>query len=431
MKKLNESALHICDIILTTTTDKSSKGIRKVTKSDISHALVYVESHSVVDATSDGVHSTNTQRLFWEDECAVHVLRMAQKLDDTQSRRIINYVRGRIGTRYSKVEAARTKLGGSKHPSRRQFCSRLVAQAYASAGLNLVADPDYCTPEQLKNSALLVGVQGAIRSVSNEEREARKGIHDTPQSMRDATNTLLEGARKKGAQIESINDIDLHLQTTPSDDAYFAELYKSSGYLTVWVAERAKNFWQYDPQAMLEAPIPDEVKKQYCEYVLGDNEEGLVRYEVNLAGYTSLSEEFSLETFHLLKSLYEKLLELHLTCRQVAAQWLGRQGQKDISSRDEAVLLTPHTPEWFASLQAWNPQQAAHTRSILQLAGSDAVCSTCGDEPAKDYRLVGPGTLAELFVHYVFAMTAGEFAAKCMQSHGAPYLTNGVSNTVC
>ena len=51
MKKLNELALQIGDIVLTTTTDLLSKSIRKVTGSDISHALVYVESHSVIDAT--------------------------------------------------------------------------------------------------------------------------------------------------------------------------------------------------------------------------------------------------------------------------------------------------------------------------------------------------------------------------------------------
>jgi hypothetical protein len=59
MRKLNESALQIGDIILTTTTDLLSKGIRKVTGSDISHALICVESYSVIDATGDGVHSRN------------------------------------------------------------------------------------------------------------------------------------------------------------------------------------------------------------------------------------------------------------------------------------------------------------------------------------------------------------------------------------
>jgi hypothetical protein len=121
------------------------------------------------------------------------------------------------------------------------------------------------------------------------------------------------------------------------------------------------------------------------------DEEGLVRFEVNRAGYSLLAEELPLETFRRLKGLYEKLVELHLIRRQTAVQWLSLQGSAVLPARNPAVLLTPHTAEWFATLAAWNPQQAAHTRSILQHSGSDAVCSICGDAPVRDYRLGGPG----------------------------------------
>jgi len=389
MRKLDEAALQIGDIILTTTTDLLSKGIRKVTGSDISHALIYVESHSVIDATGEGVHSRNTQRLFWEDQCAVYVLRLTEGLDITQSRRIVNYVRGRIGTRYSKTEAALTALGGASSASRKQFCSRLVAQAYASAGLDLVADPDYCTPEQLKNSARLIAVHDAVRDVSEEEIKLWDGIHDKPKRMRDATNSLLSGARAKNAHIENVNDIDHHLQVTPGDDAYFADLYKKSGYLTVWIDEYKRNRWQYDFQSMIDAPITDEAKIQYCENLLGDDEEGLVRFEVNRAGYSLLFEEFPLETFRQLKILYEKLVELHLNRRQTAARWLSSKG---LTVKTQLAFLIPHTPEWFGALDARDPLQAAHTRLILQLSKNNFVCSVCGDEPARDYRLVGPGS---------------------------------------
>ena len=50
-------------------------------------------------------------------------------------------------------------------------------------------------------------------------------------------------------------------------------------------------------------------------------------------------------------------------------------------------ILKPHSPEWFDALQASDPAKAAHTRQIIELAGSDAVCSVCGDDPAADYKL--------------------------------------------
>jgi hypothetical protein len=53
-----------------------------------------------------------------------------------------------------------------------------------------------------------------------------------------------------------------------------------------------------------------------------------------------------------------------------------------------APYLKPHTSEWFKALETVNPRQAAHTKHILSLARTDAVCSICGDESNRDYKLV-------------------------------------------
>jgi hypothetical protein len=46
MKRLNEASLKVGDIILTTTTATVSKAIRTATRSDISHAMIYVQDRS-------------------------------------------------------------------------------------------------------------------------------------------------------------------------------------------------------------------------------------------------------------------------------------------------------------------------------------------------------------------------------------------------
>ena len=51
------------------------------------------------------------------------------------------------------------------------------------------------------------------------------------------------------------------------------------------------------------------------------------------------------------------------------------------------TYLKPHTSEWFKALEAVNPRQAAQTRHVLSLGRSDAVCSICGDESNRDYKL--------------------------------------------
>jgi hypothetical protein len=59
MKRLNDASLKLGDIVLTTTTAAVSKAIRAATRSDISHAMVYVEDRSVIDATAEGVQARN------------------------------------------------------------------------------------------------------------------------------------------------------------------------------------------------------------------------------------------------------------------------------------------------------------------------------------------------------------------------------------
>jgi len=98
MKRLDETVLKVGDVVLTTTTAAVSKTTRTATRSDISHAMIYVEDRSVIDATAEGVQARNTQRLFFEDGCAVHVLRLRDGLTAEQARGICAFVRGRGGS---------------------------------------------------------------------------------------------------------------------------------------------------------------------------------------------------------------------------------------------------------------------------------------------------------------------------------------------
>jgi len=56
--------------------------------------------------------------------------------------------------------------------------------------------------------------------------------------------------------------------------------------------------------------------------------------------------------------------------------------------RSYTALLKAHSSEWFKALQAVYPWQTAHNRHILLVAGSEAVCSICGDEDGVHNRFV-------------------------------------------
>ena len=224
VKRLNEAQLRTGDIILVTTTATVSAIIRAATRSDISHAMVYVEDRSVIDATDEGVQARNTQRLFIEAACPVHILRLRNGISADQLAAVRDHLRSTIGTRYSKREAVLAGVGGARRWTRQQFCSRLVAQAFASAGIGLVPNPNYCSPADLKASALLDLVPDATLPVTAEEAAAWEGREDVPQLMRDAINSLLGGARGKDPQIETFGDLNAHLAAHPDQDEEMCRL---------------------------------------------------------------------------------------------------------------------------------------------------------------------------------------------------------------
>ncbi len=382
LKRLNDAVLRPGDIVLTTTTAAVSKAIRIATGSDISHAMLCVEDRSVIDATGEGVHARNTQRLFFEDECSINVLRLRGGISDAQLAAVQTYMRGHIGTQYSTKEAMLTVLGGARQWTRKQFCSRLVAQAFASAGIRLVADPNFCSPANLKDSPLLVAVADATVPVTAEEAAWWEGNEDIPQLMRDAINALLDGARAKNPDIQTFDDLHRHLARHPEHDDDLCRLLETSGYLSLWKTERDKNPWQYDFALMSTAPAGQ--VEAYCWSVLENEDGGPNRYIVNRGGYLLFSRQYDLQFFRMMAALYEHLATLHRQRVDVAARWLETNGRL---ARPSPSNLTPHTPEWFAALEQWDPPKAMMTRKIIELAGRTDVCSICGDDPASDYRL--------------------------------------------
>lgn len=210
MKKLNPQRLQVGDIILTSAPNKVSKAVRRMTKSEISHAMVYVQHSSLIDATAHGVHSNNLQRLFLEDDAVVVVLRHRTPLGEEVIRKVTDFARAATGTEYSKKEAmavvARTMR---RTGSRKQFCSRLAAQAYAFAGISLVPDPDYCSPEDLRTSGYLVEIPDVELPASDQEVAFWETRANSLAAMTEATNAVLKAARRRSNSIENLTTLSV------------------------------------------------------------------------------------------------------------------------------------------------------------------------------------------------------------------------------
>lgn len=386
MQRIDIDRLQPGDIILTANRTKAGKLVRVASKGIVSHAMICVQHGSIIDSTADGVQAWNLQREFFRDDEAVFVFRLRNPLLAVEMARVVDFARAEIGTRYSKSEAARSVLGGAKPHGGRQFCSRLVARAYGSVGIQLVSDQDYCTPDDLRKSLLLVELRDVIQSVSVGEMEAI-ATHPNPlQIMRDAQNALLAAGRKLDPKVENFNDLDRIVQEHPEWDSAIAEAYRDSGYLDIWRHELQLHPYRYDLALMESIAAPEMLAdlRSYCIETIREAHSGGVRFAVNMTHYRAAQSESERETLALLIGLYETLVHNHEVRVETARFWLLRHHPADIAEYMERVV--PHSELWFLIVDRVEPRLGAIARHSIQSARSTEVCSSCGD-PAHDYRL--------------------------------------------
>lgn len=327
MKRINYTSLKRGDIIFTTSPEPVSKLIRGVTKSDISHAMLYVSETSALESTGDGVHSLNLQKKFYDDSCAIYALRPKIPLTEEQLNQVIGYARSAIGTPYSMFEAARSVTGTSRSGSRKQFCSRFVARAYAAADVNLVKNPDFCTPEDVLASHLLSLIPHTTDKISDEEIQAWSNSPQGTAAMTDVTNKFLESVRQYSPEILNINDGIQFAISNPDMDAAVAAAFKSSGYLDEWRTQPATYPWRYDlslMEAFAQQPTQKEAVREYCEITIRNEATGdFQHWKDNLDAYKNYFNQLPRKSLAVMVELYENLVRCHRDRVETAQAWLS------------------------------------------------------------------------------------------------------------
>lgn len=375
------------DIVLTATTGKVSKVVRRASRGAVSHAMICVQNGSTIDSTDDGVQAANIQRELYEAGDTVFVLRLREPLSEAHLQSVTNFARSEVGTRYSKAEAVRTVLGGPKPRTKQMFCSRLVARAYAAAGVQLVHDPDYCSPEELRLSPLLAELNDMTEEVSEGELAAWHARPNPIAEMQRIQNAIFEVARSIDPSVENFNDLDALVQGHPEHDEAIAKAYRDTGYLDLWRDDFATNRWHYDLSEM-EAITTEQTLdglRQYCVSTIGEFHTGGLRYAVNLAHYErAVRIEPRRTTFQLL-GLYRQLVRNDQDRRDAALAWLRRRFPADAKRHLQRIV--PHSELWFSIVDQVEPRLGAIARANIRRLGTDEGCSPCGD-PADDYLLV-------------------------------------------
>jgi hypothetical protein len=262
-----------------------------------------------------------------------------------------------------------------------------VARAYAAAGIQLLPDTEFCSPEDLRNSPLLVEIPISMQPVSAEEMKWRNSRVNPIEAMQRAQNDVLAVARAIDPQVESMEDIiSLLMRNKDADEPIDAAL-KSSGYLDVWRLEVDAHPWRYRP-GLIDTDF--DVKqhaalREYCLNTVRDAYTGGVRFSQNLAIYRSLNAREPRKSFQSEIALYEVLERNHQARREIAYRWLSIHFPNDLEKEMEQI--EPHGPLWYSIVDNVNPTVGAMARASTASAGAEHVCSVCGEDPSQRYRL--------------------------------------------
>lgn len=254
---LDTAKMKVGDIILQSGTSKFSWWIKKGTKSDYSHALLYI-GNSAIHALTSGVYSTNPQRIIVDNPKNIKILRFKEPLSEKSINILVTYARNLSGSLYNKAEAIISPVFNKSKKnatSSGQYCSRLVAQAYLQAGITIVKNSDYCTPEDINKSESLIEVKECLKEATTQDIDFVKTDDPILENQKRTfiwLNKSRELFKEQNINIQTIGDVDQGLMSVPELDTEVCKHMLSSKYLEHYSFDKEVNPYRYDLDLFLE-----------------------------------------------------------------------------------------------------------------------------------------------------------------------------------
>lgn len=308
------AALQEGDILLTARVAPISKIVRAASKSDYSHAILYAGGGSYIHSDSDGVHAANIQRLLFETPAHCAVLRPTQEVSRAAIAGAINFARNEVGKEYSARAAIRTKIGGGAKPNddeNRQFCSRLVAQAYESAGLKLVENSLYCYPHEIAQSNVLAVVPNCVRQALPEELEMARSENPVARQAQ-ITNDILKRFRIiSKSDVQTFPQLGQFVFDNPHYDEDLTKIVDESGFWDMWRHDVERNPWRYDGEIFWSTGIQKDRLAVGAEFERQEALRMIERYTSLRQTYVQAFSHRPLKYFRRKIELYETLIAVH------------------------------------------------------------------------------------------------------------------------
>ena len=308
---LDHTKLKKGDIILSRRDDPTSEIVRRMSNSEFSHARLYVGTHSCIDSDGLGVQSENIQRIPFDKVTDVMVLRYYRPLPEKVFDDVINSARSKVGTEYSKSEARKSinaKDFIAQEPNR-QFCTRFVAQAYFEAGYSVVGNPNYCTPNDIVNSNVLIEVEKPLKIATEGDIEIALEEDSLTKWQKEITYTLMKKIRElTGADLQDFGQIGAYLIQNPQYDPAIVKVLHESGYMTMWMTVRVESPHFYDYNLLVQQ-IPDPMERKIFALQQGKDEPEIrKRFEASFETNKMYYNQFKLVFFKTLRDLNQTLI---------------------------------------------------------------------------------------------------------------------------
>lgn len=313
------------DIILKRSSDRESLLIRQRSNSEYSHAILYVGVSSCIESDGLGVQSQNLQRVLIENIDDVAVLRVKDISIKNKIPGVTVFARQKIGMEYSTEEAKIARLENdisAKEPNR-QFCTRFIAQAYSHVGIQLVKNPDYCSPQEILESTQLIRVNDILRKADANEIQFAMDKNNILEKQKDIHNFILENAREISKEdIQTFEQLSKFLVENPQFDDSISQIVINSGYLEMWKKEVSNNPWHYDCEKFFvhyKNPIQ---RNEVGHFFATTESETRKRFKQTLDTLEFAYLVRPLKYFRIQIDLYMKLIELSETRESVGLQVL-------------------------------------------------------------------------------------------------------------
>lgn len=307
---LDLSKLEVGDIILESGYKLHSKAIQYSTGSHYSHAKIYWINGSIIEASLKGVHSDNPSRTLYKSKDDVKVLRYKNLTEDNKNS-ITEYLREQIGSKYSTTEAISVLLSDlRKNDESKQFCSRLIAQAYTQAGIPIYDEPDYCSPKDIENSHLLCIIPDCLIEATDIQIKFAESEPEFLNKQTEATNYIIYECEKiAGIEFKNLNHIIQFLIVNNQFDKNFSKILEDSGYLNLIDIEIKNNPYRYDiNEFMKKCNSPNSIN---IIHELNSQIEIFNRHLKYLDNLYEINLRYELKYIELLIELYERLTSIH------------------------------------------------------------------------------------------------------------------------